>query len=141
MFELFTHTLVSIVSMIVLYYFLGFGTKDIVNVLKLNFVDTNSIYYHGKKLSNYDKNCSVIVEEEFQIIKLYCDSHFGKKILFRQWERGISFEHPVYANETIIIKNATNKEKNDVRVKKSERKIRENTDKDENEPVVKKKEL
>lgn len=81
--------------MILTFYILGYKTDSIMSIFKLSYVDKNTIYYEGKLLSEYDDNCSVVVKNTFTNIRLYCDSHRGRQLLFREWERGIVYQ-PVY---------------------------------------------
>ena len=76
---------------------MGYSVDSVMGLFKLSYVDKNSIRYKGVLLSKYDENCSVIVENDFETIKLYCDTHVGPKKLFRVWERGISYQPPLMA--------------------------------------------
>jgi len=90
-----THVLAAILAMILLYFFIGYkdGSK-IKNYLQNSYIGKDGIWYKGELLSKYDDNCSVLVEHNFEIIKLYCDSRLGTKKLFTIWERGILYAPP-----------------------------------------------
>jgi hypothetical protein len=94
-FSIITHGIVAIISMVVLHYFMGYSNATIVNFFNLNYVNKSKIWYGGTLLSRYDENCSVVIENEFKLIKLYCSSKNGRKKLFRVWERGIAYQPPL----------------------------------------------
>ena len=81
---------------------MGYSSQKVISIYKQSYVDKDSIQYGGVLLSKYDDNCSVIVENEFETIKLYCDTRYNKKELFRVWERGISYQPPPVQSVSII---------------------------------------